>query len=70
MRARAAHSVGLAAEQTRARRENDIAIGVMSLGVAAAAAGGVLLYMNRGLPVIPTFEHTPGGGAVSVAGHF
>ncbi|HEY1817058.1 MAG TPA: tetratricopeptide repeat protein [Kofleriaceae bacterium] len=60
----------LADEQTRARRENDIAIGVMSLGVAAAAAGGVLLYMNRGLPVIPTFEHTPGGGAVSVAGHF
>jgi PEGA domain len=60
----------VASEQTRAKRENDIAIGVMSLGVAAAAAGGVLLYMNRGLPVIPTIEHTPGGGAVSVAGHF
>jgi hypothetical protein len=60
----------VAAEQTRARRENDIAVGVMTLGLAGAAAGGVLLYMNRGLPVMPTIEHMPGGGAVTFSGRF
>ena len=60
----------VADEQQQAKRENAIAIGVMSVGIAAAAVGGALLYLNRGLPVYPSIEHTAGGAAVSLSGRF
>ena len=60
----------VADEKTRARHESEIAIGVMSAGAAAAAIGGVLLYMNRGMAIYPSVEAMPGGGAVSLAGRF
>jgi len=58
----------VADEKQQAQRENAIAIGVMSVGLAAAAAGGALLYLNRGLPIYPSIEHTTGGAAVSLGG--
>ena len=60
----------VADEKQQAQRENAIAIGVMSVGLAAAAAGGALLYLNRGLPIYPSIEHTTGGAAVSLGGRF
>jgi len=60
----------VADQKQRAIRENDVAIGVLSVGLAAAAAGGVLVYMNRGLPVYPSVERIPGGGAVTLGGRF
>ena len=67
----------LADQKTRATHENDIAIGVTSVGVAAAAAGGVLLYMNRGHAAYAEkvldrvdVSTVRGGATVGLRGHF
>lgn len=72
----------VADEQTRARRDNGIAIGVISAGVATAALGGVLVYLNRGRIEYPTaarlaraLEHVEiaparGGAAFALHGRF
>lgn len=69
-------------QKLRATRENNIAVGVLSVGFATAAVGGVLLYLNRGREVNPVLEHvgrvldrfdvssTPGGGMFALRGHF
>ena len=50
----------------RARHENEAAIGIASVGAAAAVVGGVLLYLNRAHTIYPTVE----GNAVGVRGAF
>ena len=57
--------------------ENGIAIGLVSVGAAAAVAGTVLLYVNRGytvydIPKEPRFDLAPtaGGMAASLSGRF
>jgi tetratricopeptide (TPR) repeat protein len=60
-----------------AERENDLAIAVLVTGIAGAATGSVLLYLNRGRTVYPS-EHrtqvgvTPlaGGAAITLGGSF
>jgi len=64
-----------------AQTENKIAISVITVGVATAVVGGVMLYMNRGRTVYeggvekqgPTVMVSPtrdGGGLVSLSGSF
>ena len=61
-------------QRDNAITEGRFAVGLMSVGVAAAITGGVLLYMNRTHTVYekPTMEVTPiqGGAAVSLRGSF
>jgi len=71
----------LAGQKLHAMRENNIAVGVLSVGFATAAVGGVLLYLNRGREVNPLdrlggvldrfdVSSTPGGGVFALRGHF
>jgi len=46
--------------------ENRIAIGVMTVGLAAAATGAAMLYMNRGRETFVDVAPQPGGAVVSV----
>lgn len=67
-------------EKSRAESRDKLAIGVMSVGALGAAAGGVLLFMNRGRTVYeeptkqgPVVRMTPtrdGGSMVTLSGHF
>lgn len=61
-------------QRDRAKTQDAIALGVISVGAAAAIAGGVMLYLNRGRTV---YEKTRvqvvpvnGGGAVTLGGAF
>src|SRR5205823_750115 len=68
----------------RALTENKIAVSVMTVGIATAAVGGVMLYMNRGKTVYEggveklgpggtaiDFKPThDGGGLVTLSGKF
>ena len=65
----------IAATKDRAELQNQVAVGVMTAGIATVVTGGVLLYLNRSRTVYPTAEHidvtpTSGGAAVSVRGRF
>jgi len=51
--------------ESRARLENRIAIGMMSVGGAALAGGLVLLWLNRPISYVPT-EETGEGGSLRV----
>ncbi len=68
-------------ERNRAESRDKLAIGVISVGALSAAAGGVLLFLNRGQTVYedpvkagqPVVRVTPtrdGGGVVSLSGRF
>ena len=69
-------------QKLHATRENGIAMGVLSIGVATAAVGGVLLYLNRDQDANPMLDRlgrvldrfdvssTHGGGTFAVRGHF
>lgn len=65
--------------ESRASLQNDIAIGVLSVGAAAVVTGGLLVFMNRGKTVYETPAPAPttvrivptvGGGAVTWSGAF
>ena len=68
-------------QKNAALLDNKIAISVMSVGIAAAVAGGVMLYMNRGQTVyeggvekigpatVGIIPHD-GGGIMTVSGRF
>ena len=60
----------LADQKTSAQRESAIGIGVIGVGVAGAIAGGVLVYMNRGIRMTPEVAPVPGGASIGVSGHF
>ena len=58
-----------------AEMKSNIAVGVMVVGVATVAAGGVMLYLNRGRTVYgermtPVVTPTSGGAAVGLTGRF
>ena len=58
-----------------AELKSNIAVGVMVAGVATVAAGGVMLYLNRGRPVYgenlaPRVVPTTGGAALMLHGRF
>ena len=55
--------------RSTAELQDRIAIGVITIGVGAAIAGGVLLVMNRGETVYAV-EPTVGGGVVTASGRF
>jgi hypothetical protein len=67
-------------QKSSAQLENKIAISVMSVGVATAVVGGVLLYMNRGRTVYEEnvvekspqvgFVPTHDGATMVLSGHF
>ena len=59
----------LADARSSAELQDRIAIGVISAGVAAAIAGGVMLVMNRGETVY-SVEPTAGGGMLTASGRF
>jgi len=52
----------------RARHENVAAIAIVSVGAAAAIAGGVMLYLNRTHIIYPEIEPAPGGASFGVRG--
>jgi hypothetical protein len=52
----------------RATHENDAAIGAVTVGIAGAVVGGVMLYFNRGVTVYP--EVSPSGAALTARGTF
>jgi hypothetical protein len=57
--------------ESTARLENGVAIGLFSVGAAAAVTGAVMLYLNRGHAVYETaIVPTPGGAAVTLGGAF
>lgn len=65
--------------ESRASLQNNLAIGVLSIGAAAVVTGGVLVFMNRGKTVYETpapaqttvrVVPTVGGGAVTWSGTF
>ncbi|MBA3503514.1 MAG: PEGA domain-containing protein [Myxococcota bacterium] len=58
-----------------AEMKSNIAVGVMVVGAATVAAGGVMLYLNRGRPVYgenlsPRVVPTTGGAALMLNGRF
>ena len=67
--------------KNRALTENKIAISVMTVGIATAVVGGVMLYMNRGQtvyeggierigPAALNIVPSPTGGVVTLSGRF
>ena len=65
--------------RTRAERQSQIGVAVISIGAAAAIVGGVMLYLNRGRTVLVERSEqraqvhvtpTPGGGLLFVARPF
>jgi hypothetical protein len=56
--------------ESRARRENQIAIGMFAVGATAAIVGGAMLYLNRARTVYPTIDVSASGASVAVTGGF
>jgi tetratricopeptide (TPR) repeat protein len=54
----------------KAEMKSNIAVGVMVLGAATVAAGGVMLYMNRGRTVYPEVAPVRAGATIGVSGRF
>jgi tetratricopeptide (TPR) repeat protein len=54
----------------KAEMKSNVAVGVMVLGAATVAAGGVMLYMNRGRTVYPEVAPAPAGATIGVSGRF
>jgi tetratricopeptide (TPR) repeat protein len=56
--------------KARARRENQIAIGLFAVGAAGAVVGGAMLYLNRARTVYPTVDVSSGGATIALTGGF
>ena len=62
--------------KSRAETKSAFAVGIMITGAATVAAGGVMLYLNRGRTVYPSERVTPtvtptaGGAALTLSGRF
>ena len=56
--------------KSRAETKSNFAVGIMVAGAATVAAGGVMLYLNRGRTVYPEVVPTQGGASVGVSGRF
>jgi tetratricopeptide (TPR) repeat protein len=67
--AQRAKALDLQAQRSSASLQDKIAIGVITVGAAAAIAGGAMLVLNRG-ETIYSVEPQAGGGMITATGRF
>lgn len=60
----------VAAQKTSATHESEAGVALLSVGVATAVVGGVLLYLNRDRAEQPSIEVTPHGATIGFSTTF